>query len=133
MTFKVTFDGHELTKYLKVTSEFQRNIGTNRETTLQKLGDAAGKKFISQTTDEANFSMPFMIKDNLISKRRALAGILDVQEPKPLIFSDEPNIVYYAIPTGDISLTETNFIGKGTITWVIPDGMGLLQRVSKPA
>ncbi|RHH55532.1 distal tail protein Dit [Enterococcus casseliflavus] len=122
MTLSVKFNGYELSDYLDVISGFDRGIGSSTSTELKKMGDT-GKKLVSLTKDEKTIPMPFILKYDLIEKRRTLAGILNVDEAKELIFGDEPNKIYYAVPTGDISVAESNFLGRGTITWVIPDGV----------
>ena len=115
----VKFDGHELSEYLGVLSGFNRGVGSSFDVDTIKAG--MGSKFIHTKQSAKEIDMPFILKYDLISKRRTLAGILNVTEPKPLIFGDEPNLIYYAIPTGDINVDEKVFLGKGTITWLIPD------------
>lgn len=119
MTLKVTFDGHDLTEYLDVLVGFNRGAGSQFNVILKN--SRHGRKFVDVTKSEKQIDMPFVMRYNLIEKRKSLAGILNVSEPKPLIFDDEPNVVYYAIPTGDIQVDEKVFLGKGVITWMIPD------------
>lgn len=119
----VVFNGHELAEYLGVIRGFDRGVGSSYSPTLKKIGTGTGKKFIETTQDQKVIEMPFVMRNNLIEKRRELAGILNVSEPKELIFGDEPDKVYYALPTGDVDVTEKAFLGKGTINWVIPDGV----------
>lgn len=123
MTLTVTFNGVDLTSYLQVTEEFYRNIGTTRNNNLLEVGSANGRKYKGYTLDKKVIDMPYQLKYDLNSKRRELARILNVSEPAPLIFGDEPNIYYLAVPTGDVNLAEQNFLGKGTITWEVPDGV----------
>lgn len=121
--FKVFYDGHNLSEYLRVTSDFSRGIGTGRQNDLLQVGNSNGAKYRGHRLEENSFPMPFTIKHNLIEKRRALASILNVSEPKKLIFSDEPDKYYLAVPEGVTDLTENNFLGNGEINWVIPDGV----------
>ncbi|MCP1102598.1 putative phage tail component-like protein [Aequitasia blattaphilus] len=123
MNLSVKFDGHELSDFLTVISGFERGIGTSRDVELLKIGNSRGGSFVSSTKEEAQFSMPFKLRYDLIAKRRALAKILDVKEPKKLVFGDEPDKYYLAIPTGDVNVEENNFLGIGTITWLVPDGL----------
>lgn len=122
MKLRVHFDGYELTEYLKVSGGFSRGIGTGRQNDLLQVGNSNGAKYRGHRLEENSFPMPFTIKHNLIEKRRALASILNVSEPKKLIFSDEPDKYYLAVP-GITDLIENNFLGNGEITWVIPDGI----------
>lgn len=119
----VKYDGHELSDYLIVTSGFDRGIGSDYSPTLEKIGEGIGKNFVFTTQNEKTISMPFVLRYDLINKRRTLAGILNVKEPKELIFGDEPDKVYYALPTGDVGVDENVFLGKGTINWIVPDGL----------
>ncbi|MEK4150960.1 distal tail protein Dit [Carnobacterium sp. FSL E2-0243] len=123
MKLRVYFDGYELTEYLKVSGGFSRGIGTGRQNDLLQVGNSNGAKYRGHRLEENSFPMPFTIKHNLIEKRRALASILNVSEPKKLIFSDEPDKYYLAVPEGVTDLTENNFLGNGEINWVIPDGV----------
>ena len=123
MKLRVYFDGYELTEYLKVSGGFSRGIGTGRQNDLLQVGNSNGAKYRGHRLEENSFPMPFTIKHNLIEKRRALASILNVSEPKKLIFSDEPDTSYLAVPEGVTDLTENNFLGNGEINWVIPDGV----------
>ena len=55
--------------------------------------------------------------------RRRMAEILHSDEPKRLIFSDEPTIYYDAIVDGEPVLEEDDMYSSGSITWLIPDGV----------
>ena len=46
-----------------------------------------------------------------------------MSEPVPLWFEDEPDKYYLAIPGGDIPVDEIVFLGKGSIKFLIPDGV----------
>lgn len=122
-TLSVIFDGHELADYLIVAPGFNRGIGSSRNLNLQKLGDSRGKEFLSVTNDESSISMPFSLVDDVLDKRRELARIFDIAEPKKLVFGDEPDKYYLAIPSGDISFSDSKSYGSGTITWVVPDAV----------
>lgn len=119
----VKFNGYELSNYLDILKGFDRGVGSSYSPTLQKIGTTTGKLFVDTTNDEKTIKMPFIMRYDLIEKRRELAGILNVAEPKELIFGDEPDKKYYALPTGDINVDENSFLGKGTINWVVPDGV----------
>lgn len=123
MTLSVIFDGHELNEYLSVTSDFERGIGTIRSNDLLQVGNSNGKKYKGYRLEENSFPMPFVLRYKLKEKRRELAEILNVDEPKKLVFGDEPDKYYLAIPEGKVGLSEKNFLGKGEINWVIPDGV----------
>lgn len=120
--FTVTFNGHDITEYLKVT-DLNRGMQLGRSSRVQSRNDKKGVQFLGTSSYSNVIPMRFRMAHDLINKRRELARILNVNEPKPLIFSDEPNRVYYAIPAGDINVDERSFVGVGTINWEVPEGV----------
>ncbi|BAM46355.1 distal tail protein Dit [Amphibacillus xylanus] len=50
-----------------------------------------------------------------------LANWLIHDEPKELIFNDEPDRVYYAVVSGSLDLDELVYSGQGIITFLCPD------------
>lgn len=120
--FKVTYDGYDITELLRVTS-LDRKIGPSREFRTKNRNDRKGVQYLGTSSAILAHDMGFVLRYDLIAKRRELASIFNVTEPKKLIYSDEPDKFYLAIPTGDINVDERNFLGFGTITWEIPDGV----------
>lgn len=118
----VTFDGIELSDYLKVT-DLQRDIGTSRTNKTVKVGNSDGESYLGSTLEKKIIPMSFNLRYDLTEKRRELAHLLNVDEPKMLIFGDEPDKYYMAIPDGEIPLPENNFLGNGTINWLVVDGV----------
>ncbi|MCB5952947.1 phage tail family protein [Enterococcus sp. BWT-B8] len=121
--FTVIFNGVDLSPYLRVTEDFRRGIGTTRTNHTLQVGAHHFKRYTGYSLDEKIIEMPFVVRNDLINKRRELARILNVSEPAQLIFTDEPDKYYMALPTGDIDVSEKRFLGFGTITWQIPDGV----------
>lgn len=121
MSLSVKVNGVELNKYLKVT-DLRRGIGPTRSNSLQKLGMTHGEHYLGYSKGSKVYEMDFVLRYDLILKRRELAGILDVAEPVQVIFGDEPDKYVMAVPEGDINVAEENFLGFGTIKWVIPSG-----------
>lgn len=121
MSLSVKVNGVELNKYLKVT-DLRRGIGPTRSNSLQKLGMTHGEHYLGYSKGSKVYEMDFVLRYDLILKRRELAGILDVAEPVQVIFGDEPDKYVMAVPEGDINVAEKNFLGFGTIKWVIPSG-----------
>ncbi|MHC5250478.1 distal tail protein Dit, partial [Enterococcus sp. LJL90] len=123
MFLSVTFNGHNLSEYLDVLTGFERNIGGNVSVELQKIGFQNGQHFVSKSANSLEISMPFRMRYDLLDKKKELEKILTVSEPKPLIFGNETEKVYYAIPTGQINFSDQEYSGNGTITWLVPDGI----------
>ena len=59
--------------------------------------------------------------ESLQKVKEDLAAWLITDEPKELIFSDEPDRVYYAQVTGEFNLDELVYWGEGVIPFICPD------------
>lgn len=119
---EVTYGDYKLTDYMAVTSKFNRGIGLNRSNYLKDKKET-GKLFLRSSHEENIITMPFILRYDLNVKRRELAKILGTLIPQRLVFSDEPDKYYMAIPDNRIDLEEIVFLGKGQIDWIVPDGV----------
>ena len=53
-----------------------------------------------------------------------MAGALNVKQPAALIFDDDPNQVWWAVPDGTPTLDESSFYqAVGSITFLVPSGV----------
>lgn len=118
----VYFDGHNLSSLLNVLN-VERGIGPGKSNTVIKGGRKKGSKLVKSTYDSKEIPMTISLTRDLASKRRELAEILNVDEPKKLIFGDEPDKYYWAIPDGNFNIDEIPQYGSGTLTWLVPDGV----------
>lgn len=124
MTFSVNFNGYELGEYIEVLRGFTPFVGANWQPSLSDTeGTPRGSDFEYTTYKSKVIPMPFLMRNDLGEKYDELQRILNVSEPKPLIFGNLPNRVFYAIPKETISFDEIVFLGKGTINWVIPESI----------
>lgn len=124
----VYFDGYNISSIINVTN-VDRGIGTTRKNNLLKAGRQRGTQYKDYTYDEKIISMDFSISGDLIDRRRQLGKVLNVREPKKLIFGDEPDKYYLAIPDGNINLDEAARNGKGTINWIVPKGVAYSEEI----
>lgn len=122
MALSISFDGIELSDYIKIY-DIARNIGPNYENKINKVGIANGESFSSSTINRKTITISFNVLHDLTEKRRKIAQLLDSASPKKLILGDEPSVYYNAIVDGQTPLAETFFLGKGTVTFIIPDGV----------
>lgn len=120
--FKVTYAGYDITEFLIVTS-LDRGLLPELEHDQRKIGLSDGYEHFSTSIGKKKIPMGFILRYDLIAKRRKLAEIFMQREPQPLVFSDEPDYEWYAVPTGDIGVDENAFLGKGAIDWIVPDGV----------
>ena len=104
--------------------DIQRDIGNNRSITVDHA-PKIGVNIQQQTIDAKYIKVDFSIwtQDRNTLKRK-LAGIFNVDSPKELTFSDEPDKYYLAMVVDDISMQESN--GRrstGSIKFIVPDGV----------
>ena len=124
MSLSVKFDDQELGRYLSVLSGFSPFSGVNRESELLDGAESAkGEDFGYITYKSKTLEMPFEIKGDILASYDAIQKILNVTEPKRLVFGNYPDRYFYAVPDGNFDITQVAMFGKGTITWLIPDGV----------
>ena len=124
MSMSVLFNDTELNKYIHVLNGFTSRAGVDWDPQLLEIGNTARGSIFQETTYRAKeIPMPFEINGNIEKNYNDLMRVLNVDKPKPLIFGDTPNKVYYAVPSGGLDLEEVLYYGSGTITWLIPDGV----------
>ncbi len=116
------YAGYDITENLIVTS-LDRGLLPEIEYNTKKVGRSDGEKYVDRTIGRRTIPMGFALVGNVNEKRHILAEIIAQKEPQPLIFSDEPDQLWYAIPTGDVGIDDIVRAGKGTINWIVPDGV----------
>ena len=124
MIYSVKFNGVELGEIIDVLQDFTPSIGVDwSPELLGTSGTRKGSEFAYTTYKSKTIPMPFTMTDDLEEKHDKLMEILNVSEPKSLVFESVPDRVFYAIPSGDLDFSEEGPLGEGTITWIIPDGV----------
>ena len=124
MSLSVKFDDQELGKYLNVLSGFSPFSGVDRETELLDGAESCkGEDYGYTTYKSRTIEMPFEFVGDIAESYNAIQKILNVSEPKKLVFGNYPDRYFYAIPVGNLDVTQVAIFGKGTITWLIPDGV----------
>ena len=104
--------------------DIQRDVGNNRSISIDHA-PRIGVNIQQQTIDAKYIKVDFSIwsKDRNTLKHK-LAGIFNVDSPKELTFSDEPDKYYLAMTIESISMQETS--GRrstGSIKFIVPDGV----------
>lgn len=104
--------------------DIQRDIGNNRSISID-YAPRIGVNIQQQNIDAKYIKVDFSIwsKDRNTLKHK-LAGIFNVDGAKKLIFSDEPDKYYLAMPIESISMQETS--GRrstGSMKFIVPDGV----------
>ena len=122
--YSVTFDGQELSNYIDVDQSFTPYLGADWSPSVQSFdGIQNGAEFQFQKFSAKTIQMPFFMIHGLSEKYDALERILNVSEPKRLIFQSQPDRYYLAIPNGTLDFEQVLKTGTGTIEWYVPDGL----------
>ncbi|MBL3644037.1 phage tail family protein [Bacillus sp. RHFB] len=105
--------------------------GSNRqpwapiEWTFKEAIKRPGALLINKNTKVRTLSIPVFLKaesiEDLQKLKEDLAEWLIHDEPKPLIFDDEPDRIYYAVVDGSFEPDEILRWGQGVIPFVCPD------------
>lgn len=122
---KVFFNGEELTQYITITSDFHLWQGADFSPQFSDGDILSGSEFYYTRFGKKVISVPFFNCTGSFEDYNQLLRILNVKEPKELRFSSRPNIVFYAIPSGNLDYERiTRNAGKGSIDFAIVDGLG---------
>ena len=117
------FNKTDLREFIEI-HDIQRDIGNNRSISIDHA-PRIGVNIQQQTIDAKYIKVDFSIwsKDRNTLKHK-LAGIFNVNSPKELTFSDEPDKYYLAMVIDDISMQEASGRrSNGSIKFIIPDGV----------
>lgn len=119
-----TYGGIEIP--VKIT-KLDRNLTPPINNNTKSLGNSNGVSFLYSNYGENTITFEYVIDNrtarNLSEFRRKTAGIIYSKEPQRLIFSDEPNLYYDAILSGQPALNENYLKSTGTMSFMVPDGL----------
>ena len=120
---KVSFNGVELTQYITVLEGFSLWKGADFDPQITENTILSGSEFNYTRRKHKTISIPFYVEYESSEGYDFLQSALNVKEPKELTFDIYPNRVFYAIPSGDLNFSEYRLSGKGTIKFIVPDGL----------
>ncbi|RCW16318.1 phage tail protein [Streptococcus gallolyticus] len=120
---EVTFNGVELTQYITVLDSFTLWAGADFDPQYTENSILDGSEFHYMRKKHKTIPVPFYVKYENSLGYDYLQQVLNVKEPKELTFSIYPNRVFYAVPSGDLDFDEVRLNGKGTITFIVVDGL----------
>lgn len=134
----VIFDGKNLTELFNegqgrtVPVDVTKNVASNFNNNYQEQGRRRyGQQFLYSTLSVKQIQVSFNLVGNydyFNSIAETLGGYLNVDKPKTLIFGDEPNKVWEAIPSGQTSLTVDKntapITATVTVTFDVPKSYG---------
>lgn len=121
---KVIFNEKELPIMI---TKVNRNITPSFTNETVSIGSAKGEIFQYNVYKSKQIEISYQIYNRraeyLVNFRRGLSALIYTDEPKKLIFSDEPNIYYNAILDGEQTLEEEEYKSSGILRFLIPDGV----------
>lgn len=121
---EATYGGKEIP--VKIT-RLDRNLTPSIVNCTRSIETVNGSEFLYSNYSQKQIVMEFQIENStareLSAFRRKMSKLLRSEEPKKLVFSDEPHIFYNAILDGEPVLEEKDMYSTGSITWLIPDGV----------
>lgn len=134
----VTYDGKNLTELFNegqgraVPVDVTRNVASNFNNNYQEQGHRRyGQQFLYNTLSVKQIQVMFSLVGNydyFNNIAETMGGYLNVDKPKTLIFGDEPNKVWKAIPSGQVSLTvdknTSPLTATITVTFDVPKSYG---------
>ena len=106
-------------------TKVNRNITPSFTNETVSIGSAKGEIFQYNVYKSKQISYQIYNRraEYLVNFRRGLSALIYTDEPKKLIFSDEPNIYYNAILDGEQTLEEEEYKSSGILRFLIPDGV----------
>ncbi|MDG4982043.1 phage tail family protein [Lactococcus lactis] len=122
----ILYDSIDIANYVDGVTDINRSIGSGWKNTTQELPN--GEDFLYNVRGSKTISFKFFIRGNvtrIAQVRERLAALIDKSVPTPLIFGDEPNKVYYAIPDGDQDLSGEPENPTGTLSFLVPSGVAV--------
>lgn len=129
MTFSISFNGVDLSELVNGFTSIERNFGATWTNNLGPAGISRyGQEFINNYSGPKTIVINFRkdgVPRNWIAIRQKMAQVLNVSEPAPLIFGDEPNKIWYAVPDQQPTFSEdiSSLVATGTLTFLVPSGI----------
>ena len=108
-------------------TKVNRNITPSFTNETVSIGSAKGEIFQYNVYKSKQIEISYQIYNRraeyLVNFRRGLSALIYTDEPKKLIFSDEPNIYDNAILDGEQTFEEEEYKSSGILRFLIPDGV----------
>lgn len=137
MTFTISFNGQNISDLVDGFTSIERNFGSTWTNNLGPAGTTRyGQEFVNNHINAKTITISFIkygIPKDWVNIRQQIASVLDVSTPSPLIFSDEPNKVWYALPDQLPTFSEdiSSLRATGTLTFIVPSGVAISSYTQK--
>lgn len=120
MGINVIYDGIELSQYFSVV-DIVRSILPSRTNYSDNAPYSDGATYSGYKYEPLAIQISILINDDLNEKKETLASILNVKEPKKLVFTDETNRYWNAVIDGSTDIDEILHLGTGVLTFICLD------------
>lgn len=118
------FNGIDLSPYLRIKEIHGRGISPSELTLIDVPamdGAYYSQKRRPSRVIEIEADIRASNREELRTKLDQLNAILDVDQPVPIVFPDEPDMIYYGIPESTGEGNEYTFLHQGQLTIICPD------------
>ena len=124
---KIFFNGKELP--VTILQGFTRGgqVGEFENKTIN-IADNDGDKVLGRRIKSGKIEVPISFNGDTRETLDEIIGILNVEEPKKLQFSEQMDRYYLAIVDGKVSADEISYwIERGSIPFLVPDGVAYAE------
>lgn len=119
---KVKYGDVELTQWITVLSGFTLFDSSDTDIdTADFKGD--GVNFLGTRRKYRTIKVPFFAKFPTSQEYDSFVKAISPSEPQKLVFSHMPDRYFMAIRKGNLAFKENRLEGKGTLTFLVPDGL----------
>lgn len=119
----ILYDSVDLSDFMDVITGIKREIGSGWTSQTQALLE--GADFLYNSRGPKTIVIDFFIKGSvsrIAQVREKLAAAINKDQPVPLLFGDEPNKIWYAVPEDKQELSNEPENPNGTLTFLVPSG-----------
>ena len=124
----IEFNGVSSTAYTDIISvqRINRPLYPGARANIMTIPEYDGVYYFSKDKAQLDISFRLSLKSNSITERRAavrqIAAWLYDDDPKPLSFTDESTLIYYALLTEPVNIDEFADLGFTDVRFMVPDG-----------
>ena len=124
----ITFNGVSSTAYSDIISvqNVTRPLAPGARAQVLDIVGREGSYYFGKDRRSQTISFRLALNSTSIADRRTairqIAAWLDDDDLKPLSFTDESTLLYYAILTEPVNVDEFALVGLADVTFMVPDG-----------
>ena len=133
----ITFNGVSSTAYSDIISvqNVARPLAPGSRAQVLDIVGRDGSYYFGKDRRSQTISFRLVLNSTAISDRRAairqIAGWLDTDEQKILSFTDESDLIYYAVLSEAIPVDEFATVGFADVSFFIPDGCAYSSSITE--